>query len=312
MKCMRALLAVVILTAALAAGCGDGGAPSATDTADTTPPALSVSDPLPGAWVTTASYTFTGTAEAGADVVAADRYPAEVDPDGGWRVVLVLQPGRNVVSFTAIDNAGNETVRDLTVFYEIPMAELTVGSWIGEVSVPRGWSPIADFWVEFRADGSYSADAAGGEPPFSFGYPNDDYPQKVFGVDGYYPDGQPGSGWIDIVWDDEGSVTTTRGSLENISFSEGGDRLHFEFWATWGGRFGPFVYDLRRGPRPPQTTSTTAVTSSTTATSAPPPSSTTLPTTTTPTTSTAPTSSMTPTSEAIITTPVATSIIPQP
>ncbi len=61
---MRGLLAVVILASALAAGCGEGGAPSATDTADTTPPALFVSDPFPGAWVTTASYTFAGTTEA--------------------------------------------------------------------------------------------------------------------------------------------------------------------------------------------------------------------------------------------------------
>ncbi|MDH3683943.1 MAG: hypothetical protein OEV40_28810, partial [Acidimicrobiia bacterium] len=184
-------------------------------------------------------------------------------------------------------------------FSEIPMAELIVGSWIGEVTVPPGWSAPADFWVEFRADGSYSADAAGGEPPFSFGYPNDDYPEKVFSVDGHYPDGQPGSGWIDIVWDDEGSVTTTRGSLENISFSEGGDRLHFEFWATWGGRFGPFVYDLRRGPKPPQTTSTTTPTSETTSTTPPPPSTTLPPSTTS-------------TSEAEVTTSMASSTTAQP
>ena len=253
------------------------------------------------AWVTTPPYTFTGTTEAGADVVVAGRYPAEVEPDGAWNVVLVLQPGRNVASFAAVDSAGNETVREILVFYEIPMTELIVGFWIGEVAMPRGWQPIADFWVEFRADGSYSADAAGGEPPFSFGYPNDDYPEKVFGVEGHYPDGQPGSGWIAIVWDDEGFVTTTRGSLENISFSEGGDRLHFEFWATCGGRIGPFVYDLRRGSLPPQPTSTTTPTSEASTTTSLPPSS-----------STTPPPSTTSTSKATITTPMTPSTKPQP
>lgn len=267
---MRRLLAAVLVAMLLAVGCGDGDEPvgpgssaPATDTKDTVPPALDFVDPVAGAWVTTATYTFTGTTEPGARVVADSQYPAEVELDGAWSVDLTLDLGRNAVSFTAADIAGNETVREIQVFYEIPMSELIVGSWIGDVTVPRGWQPITDFWVEFRADGSYSADAAG-ESPFHFGYPNADYPEKVFAVDGHYPDGQPGSGWIDIVWDDEGSVTTTRGSLENISFSDDGDRLEFEFWATWGNRQGPIVYDLRREILPPGSTSTTTTSTTTT------------------------------------------------
>ena len=87
---------------------------------------------------------------------------------------------------------GHETVLKIPVFYEIPMAELIVGSRIGEVTVPRDWQPITDLSVEFRADRSYSADAAGGEPPFNYGYPNEDYPEKYSQWKGTIPTGNPG------------------------------------------------------------------------------------------------------------------------
>ncbi|MFW2336269.1 hypothetical protein, partial [Ilumatobacter sp.] len=127
---------------------------------------------------------------------------------------------------------------------QVDFDELIVGRWTGDVTVPPGWSPITGFWVEFRADGTYSAGSDGPTPAFYYGS-DADHPSKVYEVVGRYPDEQPGTGTITIHFD----VGTVReGSLEEIRFSSGGDRLQFEFWRTWAGRYGPVVYDLVRDP----------------------------------------------------------------
>ena len=161
----------------------------------------------------------------------------------------------NGTSPTTYSPLGNVTRQQMASFmarlyraassqWAIDFQELIVGSWNGDVTVPAGWSPITDFWVEFRPDGSYSAGSSSspGGPAFYYGS-DDDHPDKVYSVLGKYPNDQPGRGWITIVWD---VGTTQRGSLENVRFSEAGDRLQFEFWRTWSGRYGPVVYDLAR------------------------------------------------------------------
>jgi len=127
---------------------------------------------------------------------------------------------------------------------QVDFDELIVGRWTGDVTVPPGWSPITGFWVEFRVDGTYSAGSNGPTPAFYYGS-DADHPSKVYEVVGRYPEEQPGTGAITIHFD----VGTVReGSLEEIRFSSGGDRLQFEFWPLWHGRIGPIVYDLVRDP----------------------------------------------------------------
>jgi hypothetical protein len=43
-------------------------------------------------------------------------------------------------------------------------------------------------------------------------------------------------------------VDANRGSLEHLRActNSGGDRLDFEFWATWSGRTGPVTFRLAR------------------------------------------------------------------
>ena len=64
---------------------------------------------------------FEGSVQPGA-TVHRGKYQAEVSDDG-WRIELVLAPGKNVVSFLAVDETGNETERSVTVFYDAPAAD---------------------------------------------------------------------------------------------------------------------------------------------------------------------------------------------
>lgn len=220
-------------------------APTTTAPEDVEPPELVVTHPADGATVTTRTLRFEGRTEPGAVVTAWNRWDAKVDADGSWSIVLVLEPGDNLARIRAVDASGNTTEVTVRVHYRLEMSELIVGRWTGEATVPTAWSPIEDLWVEFRKDGSYSAGSTG-SPAFYYGT-NADYPEKVYSVKGHYPGGKPGRGTIAIVWADDGSVGTVQhGSLENIVFSDGGDRLEFDFWRTWAGRYGPVHYDLVR------------------------------------------------------------------
>jgi hypothetical protein len=93
-------------------------ATSSTAAPDTTPPALSVTDPGSGSTVDRQTYRFLGTTEPGCTVVAAGRYPADVDAAGNWSIVLVLNRGGNVATFTSTDEAGNTTEVRHPVYYE--------------------------------------------------------------------------------------------------------------------------------------------------------------------------------------------------
>jgi hypothetical protein len=92
---------------------------STTEATDETAPALSITFPENGATVTKETLRFEGTTEPGS-VVAAGPYQAEVDSEGRWSIVLLLNPGGNLASFTATDAAGNTTTASVSVTYDAP------------------------------------------------------------------------------------------------------------------------------------------------------------------------------------------------
>jgi hypothetical protein len=90
---------------------------------DTTPPALAITRPGDGEHVTEKNYTFKGTTEPGAKVFAGD-FQANVDPQGNWSIMLILQPGGNGAHFRAVDATGNVSEASVTVYLDVkPPAE---------------------------------------------------------------------------------------------------------------------------------------------------------------------------------------------
>ncbi len=84
---------------------------------DTTPPEIVILHPTDGQVFETDRIAFEGEVEPGARVFAGD-WEADVSEDGAWRIVLILQPGSNVATITAVDAAGNEGKDRVQVFYE--------------------------------------------------------------------------------------------------------------------------------------------------------------------------------------------------
>lgn len=221
-------------------------APSTTTTTTTVPPdvtapELVITDPDPEATVATKAYTFRGVTEPDATVIAAGRYGVEVDPDGGWSILLVLNPGWNRATFTATDPAGNTSVAMVRVEYVVPLEEAIVGWWKGPATVPVAWSKIGTVLFEFRADGTYSAHSSSEIAALYWGT-DADSPRKTYGF--YGP--VPGRGHIAIVWPRSSGGTVQYGRIENIIIE--GNQLHFELWNDWGRRppYGPVIYDLTR------------------------------------------------------------------
>jgi hypothetical protein len=92
-----------------------------TEPPDAEPPFLEVTWPTPETPVDERVIRFEGRTEPGASVMAAGRYDAEVSPSGDWSIVLVLNPGGNVATFTATDAAGNTTEVRQAVHYQPPL-----------------------------------------------------------------------------------------------------------------------------------------------------------------------------------------------
>ena len=92
---------------------------SVEEEVDTTPPEIVILHPTDGQAFETDRVAFEGEAEPGTRVFAGD-WEAETSEDGSWRIVLILQPGSNVATITAIDAAGNEGKDRVQVFYEVP------------------------------------------------------------------------------------------------------------------------------------------------------------------------------------------------
>jgi len=89
------------------------------DEEDTTPPPLEILFPENNQRFEDEVLAFEGTTEPGARVFGG-AYEADVDADGNWRIVLILSPGGNLVTFTAKDAAGNVTTESVKVYLDVP------------------------------------------------------------------------------------------------------------------------------------------------------------------------------------------------
>lgn len=111
---------------------------STTVAADTTPPDLTIETPEDGVTVKDYLMQFRGTTEPGATVIAAGEWDADVDDEGQWEIIMGLNSGTNIVSFTAIDEAGNETTEQITVIYDPPSPTTTTTKPEGEPGEGEG------------------------------------------------------------------------------------------------------------------------------------------------------------------------------
>lgn len=119
-------------------------APPTTEAADTTPPGLVITFPGDGAHLETETVRFEGTTEPGARVFAG-RYEADVDNEGTWEIVLILNPGSNVARFTARDQAGNESEAAVTVHYDVIEATTTTTVEKPETTTTTEEKELAEF-----------------------------------------------------------------------------------------------------------------------------------------------------------------------
>jgi hypothetical protein len=84
---------------------------------DETPPPLAILFPENEQHFKEDHIAFEGETEPGAHVFAGP-YEADVDEEGNWRIVLILSPGGNLVTFTATDEAGNTSEASVKVFLD--------------------------------------------------------------------------------------------------------------------------------------------------------------------------------------------------
>jgi hypothetical protein len=94
-----------------------------TEPKDTFPPDLQILHPVNGQVFETKEVVFEGVTEPGARVFAG-QYEADVNDDGGWRIVLILSPGGNHATLKAKDAAGNISQASVSVTYAVPEKEL--------------------------------------------------------------------------------------------------------------------------------------------------------------------------------------------
>ncbi len=93
-----------------------------TEPDDTTPPDLQILHPVNGQVFESKEVVFEGITEPGARVFAG-QYEADVNADGGWRIVLILSPGNNHATLKAKDAAGNISQASVSITYAIPEKE---------------------------------------------------------------------------------------------------------------------------------------------------------------------------------------------
>lgn len=105
----------------------DSGTSTSTSTTIELPPIeLEITDPENGLTVDTDEYFFEGTITPGATIkVGSFESPVE---DGTWRIRLSLRRGSNLITFVASDDHGQETVRQVQIFYKIEDDGLKPGS----------------------------------------------------------------------------------------------------------------------------------------------------------------------------------------
>lgn len=86
---------------------------------DDTPPEIKILYPEDGQVFEKKEVVFEGRTEPGAKVFAG-KYEADVNEEGDWRIVLILQKGENNVTIKAKDEAGNIGSDTVKVIYKAP------------------------------------------------------------------------------------------------------------------------------------------------------------------------------------------------
>lgn len=96
---------------------------SVTFEVDTVPPALDITAPSDGLIVNSSNITIVGTTDSTATVKITlnDAYIGEaiIDSDGNFEMELTLDVGENIISVSATDSAGLETVVERTIVLDI-------------------------------------------------------------------------------------------------------------------------------------------------------------------------------------------------
>lgn len=86
---------------------------------DEDPPDIVILHPEDGQHFEEKRIAFEGKTEPGAKVFAG-KYEADVDGDGNFRIVLILQEGGNLATLKAVDDAGNEATASVKAYYDVP------------------------------------------------------------------------------------------------------------------------------------------------------------------------------------------------
>ncbi len=134
--------------------CGGGGSTSAgppIDSADTTPPSISISSPSMATSYSTSSPAITVSGTAADNVgVAKVAWSSNLGVNGdaagttSWQAAdIALQAGVNVLTFTATDAAGNAATSTVSVTYTVPSGVPAVGSYVLPGSVGFVGDPAA-------------------------------------------------------------------------------------------------------------------------------------------------------------------------
>lgn len=86
---------------------------------DREPPMLEILHPVKGQVFEQSEVVFEGNTEPGAVLTTGDKR-VEVSENGSWRIVLHLEPGENLITFKAKDQAGNRRSASVAVVFELP------------------------------------------------------------------------------------------------------------------------------------------------------------------------------------------------
>ncbi|HEY0468962.1 MAG TPA: hypothetical protein VGC79_32440, partial [Polyangiaceae bacterium] len=118
-----------------------------------------------------------------------------------------------------------------------------VGHWVGSRTSPWEQEPVS-VTLDFKADGTWAGSCVGEDCSIFY------YGSSVETSENRYylssvNDDQIAFGRLALTW---GPGDSTEGDLRRIRFESDQTELLFEFWATWGGDYGPVSFTLHREP----------------------------------------------------------------
>ncbi len=134
---------------------------------DDTPPWIEILFPDNGQVFEKSEVVFEGITEPGARVRVGD-HEADVNDDGGWRIVLDLSPGENEFTFNAIDEAENGATASITVIYHQPEPKAEEPKEEEPKEEPKEEPPVEEVAWEFSAHQKYGECSE--NPPYDIFY----------------------------------------------------------------------------------------------------------------------------------------------